>query len=469
MQTPRVLLRPAGVAGSSGPAAVELARECGLVLDPWQELGLEVGMAERADGSWAATEFAEIASRQNGKNVKVEARELYGATVLDEWIIHTAHLFKTTRESYLRLLSLIESNRDVRDCLIYNVASPASGYEMRFRGGGRVQFIARSRSSGRGLTGDLLVFDEAQDLDDDAQGALLPTISARPGAQSWYLGSAPDQTSTVFHRIRKRGRAGTDERLAFLEFSADPDADLDNREAWAQANPGLGYRITEEAIESERLAMSDEMFARERLSISPDIAKGGGIIDEADWLKCFEEKSGPVGQVAFAFDVSPSRDHGAFAVAGKSGLSTPGRDRTHVEVVDYRPGTDWLVARAKELHGKWGGLLAVAKASPAASLIPDLKAAGVPILEISTEDHAQACGEFYDEVAEHTLCHLGQRELDHAVEGAARKYYGDAWLWARRQSSVDISPLVAATLAKRAFGQVPPAAAAFTDLADFEE
>jgi hypothetical protein len=46
-----------------------------------------------------------------------------------------------------------------------------------------------------------------------------------------------------------------------------------------------------------------------------------------------------------------------------------------------------------------------------------------------------------------TLRHLGQEELDAAVEGAAKRPMGDAWLWSRKNSTVDISPLVGCTLA----------------------
>jgi hypothetical protein len=38
-------------------------------------------------------------------------------------------------------------------------------------------------------------------------------------------------------------------------------------------------------------------------------------------------------------------------------------------------------------------------------------------------------------------------DLDDAVAGARKRSSGDAWAWARRDQSVDVSPLVAVTLA----------------------
>lgn len=450
VQTPRVLLLPKGRAASAGPEAVELSAKCGLVLDEWQALGLDVAMSERPDGEWAASEVGLIASRQNGKNGIVEAREVFGLTILHEWIIHTSHLFKTTRESYIRLLGWIEAHPDVKDCLESAVASPASGYEMKFRGGGRITFIARSRSSGRGLTGDLLIFDEAQDLNDDAQGALLPTISARPGAQAWYLGSAPNLGSTVFHRIRKRGRRGEDERLAYLEFSADPDADLDDPQAWAAANPALGIRITADAIQSERLSMTDEMFAAERLSISPDLPDFGGIFTADSWQSVCEKDAKSSGEV-FAFDVNPERTAAAIVNVG---------DGPVVEVVNYQPGVGWLAARVVELHEKYGKRFAFDENGPAGSFADELERRGVPLVPLDTADLVRASAGFFDGVTDATFKVRQNDDFDRAVSGASKRTVGDAWAWGRKSSDTDISILVAASVALWVFCAPEPEMAA---------
>jgi hypothetical protein len=55
---------------------------------------------------------------------------------------------------------------------------------------------------------------------------------------------------------------------------------------------------------------------------------------------------------------------------------------------------------------------------------------------------------FVDKVDEEpSLRHLGQPELALAVDGARKRKVGEAWLWHRRDTSVDISPLQALTLA----------------------
>jgi hypothetical protein len=99
------------------------------------------------------------------------------------------------------------------------------------------------------------------------------------------------------------------------------------------------------------------------------------------------------------------------------------------------------------VQSRWHGEFAVAKGSPAWSLETELTDAEVDLVPVSTQEHAQGCGDFFDAVMDGQLRHLGQAELDAAVAGADRKFYGDSWLWSRRTSNADISPLVAVTLA----------------------
>jgi hypothetical protein len=61
----------------------------------------------------------------------------------------------------------------------------------------------------------------------------------------------------------------------------------------------------------------------------------------------------------------------------------------------------------------------------------------------------------YDAVAQRTLRHLGQPELSDAIAGGVKRPLGDLWAWSRKSSAVDISPLVAATLALWGASTVP--------------
>lgn len=78
--------------------------------------------------------------------------------------------------------------------------------------------------------------------------------------------------------------------------------------------------------------------------------------------------------------------------------------------------------------------------------------ARVEVVQPKVREIAQAVGQFYDAVADKSLSHIDQAPLAVALAGAQKRPLGDAWAWARRGVNVDISPLVAATLAKWGLG-----------------
>ena len=154
----------------------------------------------------------------------------------------------------------------------------------------RLRFVARSSGSGRGFTSDLVILDEAYKLGDQEMSALLPTLTARPDPQVWYTSTAGNPGSVQLGRVRRRGLAGGDGSLAFLEWSVDENGyDPADPAEWARANPGMHTgRITADYIERERAALGPEAFARERLSIGDYPVDGGSweTISADAWDAC---------------------------------------------------------------------------------------------------------------------------------------------------------------------------------------
>ncbi|MCX5584273.1 terminase [Streptomyces erythrochromogenes] len=460
-QRPRLYVAPPFLS-SSGQEAVELAALAGLQLDPWQQHILDVGLGERADGRWAAFEVAVNVPRQNGKGGVIEARELAGLFLLGEQLIlHSAHEFKTAIEAFRRVTALV-TNSDYLRKRVARVRRTTGEESIELLSGQRLRFLARSGGSGRGFSGDCNILDEAMILGDEAMGALLPTMSARPNPQIWYLGSAGiGGPSVQLARLRERAigsmEGGTaDPSLAYFEWSVEPHLpecpadcaahdDAGDPASWARANPAMGIRISEEHVERERLSMSSQVFARERLGAGDypsDSANTWSVIGQDAWRALTDGESKPSDPVAFAIDMTPERSHAAICVAGSSGAAV------HVEVVDHRPGMGWIVDRAVDLQERWGPCAWVVDGGgPAGALIPDLERAGLKVTVPKVRDIAQACGQFYDAVTEQTLVHLDQAPLAAALAGARKRDLGEAWAWARRGVSVDISPLVAVTLA----------------------
>lgn len=438
----------------------------GLILDPWQQFVIVNVLGERPDGKWSAFEVGLEVSRQNGKGGVLEARELAGLFLFGErLIIHSAHEFPTSLEAFYRMLELLESCPDF-DRRVKRVLRSHGEEGITLKGGQRLRYRTRTGGGARGFSGDCVIFDEAMDIPDRMHSALFPTLSARPNPQIFYTGSAVDQESMpngrVFAKVRERGIRGDDPRLAYFGYGADfdhPDAvdpvSAVDPELWAQTNPALEIRIPEEYVAAEQRSMSPRGFAVERLGVGdwpdPEDRSDRKISDEA-WLACMDRKSKPTDPVCFAFDVTPDRKAAAICVAGRRRDSI-----AHVEVVEVKQSTGWVAQRLVELVARHNPLGVMwSEGSPAASLLPALEDAGVQTTPVRPSDHAKACGVLYDAVEQTAVRHLGTTELAIAVKGAVAKPVGDAWVWSRKSSRVNIAPLVGCTLALWGLLTVPP-------------
>jgi hypothetical protein len=480
-----------------GDLAIDLARTAGLELDPWQQDSINVMCSVDADGKWLCFEHAEIVSRQNGKGAILEARVLAGFLLFgEELIIWTAHQYKTAMELFLRvqrLLRNLEKAGEIPAGLVKTTyTNGEQGFE-RTDTGARIKFIARSKDSGRGFSGDLVIIDEAYAYTLLMQEALMPTMSARPNPQICYASSPPlsGDTGEVLYALRERGEASLRARLhaagdhsrcnklvecMLLDLSRDvddslvwrdwgfageleqlDDIDLDDEALWPLANPGWGLRLTLAFTRKERRGMSREGFARERLGIWPRKVTGGaGAIDADLWRRLAAPGSERPEDVAFALHVNLMRTHAAIAYAGRraDGL-------IQVGIVDYRPGVSWVLNRIVTLKERWNPI-AVGVDTRSENLLLDLGKAGITGPEDNDEpvrgdlalpgpaDVAAAFGLVVDMCRREELRHLDEQPLNVAVEGAGTRPLAGGLAWDHK-SSVEVSPLVAATLALWAY------------------
>jgi hypothetical protein len=416
-----------------------------------------------------------ILARQNGKNVVFEARELGGLFLLGErLILHTAHQYKTAIEAFRRIDEIL-ANYDWFRRKVKRVTRTNGEEGIELINGARLRFIARSKASGRGFTGDCIILDEAYELGDDEMSALLPTLSARPNPQLWYGSSAGMQTSVqlarVWRRIRRAAASGVaDPSLAGFEWAADlctvfcrRDCDAHDRigdpAVWAKTNPALGAHhangtgLTAGFIGNELAAMEPAAFGRERLSVGDypsDAAERWAVISEGIWRSRLDERSRSGNPVAFAVEVGPDRRTSAI---GTAGLRADGR--LHVEVLEHLPGTDWVPGRIAELARKWRPCAIVMDpGSHAGALTEPVEQLGAEVAKpFTARDAAAACSQIYDAITQDDLRHMGQGMLTAALAGAKTRRLGDAWAWDRVNAVVDISPLTAVTLAAWGFNK----------------
>ena len=424
----------------------DLSASFGVVLDEWQEVVLQAAMGERADGTWATPQVAVSAPRQNGKSQIIVARALAGLLLFDEkTIIVSAQQQDTAREVFAKIVDILEDHAALRS-RVDTIGKALNREYIRFKSGQTIRFKARSAGSGRGFSCDCLLLDEAQILSRAAWGAILPTMAARPNPQAWLLGTPPTELDDgdVFGRFREIGTRKSSPRVAYLEWSAEVGDDFDDPKVWAKANPALGVRLTLERIADERATMSDRQFGMERLGMW-DAGETRSVIDDVTWASLMDPQSQPSGLVSVAVDMAPE---GTTTSVGVAAARADGR--WHVELVEHRAGSGWVVERVAQIVERHAtGPVVVDGASPAVALVEPLRARGVVVTVTGARGMGQACGSFYRLVMEDGVRHLGQPQVASAVSLARKRPIGSEglWGWGRAISGADIGPVVALTLA----------------------
>lgn len=471
-QRPRWAKLPPRAVSSAGSEAVDLAASAGLILDDWQAWWLEQALSEAPDGNWAARENVLICGRQSGKNVILAAMELAALDLLAEpLIIHSAHEVPTALNHFQFMLGVIQGTPDL-ERKIQRVSYTNGRESIEFRNGSLLQFRARGKNSGRGLTAHRIVFDEAFRIPPESMGAMVPTLRAVPNVQIVYASSAPKADSTVLHSLIRRGRADDpDDRLFYAEWGNPKGTAMDDVEAWYQANPALGLgRVTEEALHDEyrTLVAGGDVeliaeFSREAVGIAEDpigTARDPKIAPSA-WSACPRRSSAPAGRIVVGWDVDIDGSSASIAVAGGN-IGDP-----YVELVEHRNGVGWLAGRLVELVERHDPIAvgfnnAGPSAAQASAVLEAFKAAGISadvLAPLGTSDYAAACGGLFVDIAEGrlTVADVKPGPLDLAVGDVSDRRVGEGWAWDRRSATVPISPLVAVTVARALLPTEAPA------------
>jgi hypothetical protein len=483
-----------------GGEAIALYQSAGSQLDEWQRLGVNVIMALGRGRAWNTFENGVIVSRQNGKGEVLITLELAWLILLNEKLItHSAHLFETTREHFLKIQAIlvntahllkrvddIREGRGSEEIIMKARPCPRAGCCPAGKHRARLKFMSRKGGAGRGFTGGKLVLDEAMYLDADMMAAGLPMMSTRPDAQVVYAGSAGMKHSTQLALVRKRGLAQEDgisllmweaEQARYDEYdrlvSGDDPSDPRTH---AKVNPTYGIRISAESVEREAKAFGgyDSMaFATERLGIGDypeDETERWEIFPKTQWRDAEDRES-----------VLPDDGRArAIGIANDKGITTLTicgyrlDSRQHVEVIARHRGTAWvldkLLGKSEEPHPTYGRLdLWERLGRPYLLCLRNDEATEVgeklarlllpkqmpddqkrrPFVSFPTEgEYAAGCASFAEAVRTGRLAHIGQASLTAAVAGASKRLNTEGgWRW-NRDVTTEQAPAVSATLAK---------------------
>lgn len=451
----RHLVLPSGLVTTEWPDIEKRTGLMGVRFDQWQQDLVRGALGKRKSGKYGATVGGCVWSlpRQVGKTFTVGAMLFALASLRPGLLIlWTAHHTRTSDETF-KSMQAFARRRRVKP-YVDRVLTGAGTQAVVFRNGSRILFGARDLGFGLGFAAvDVIVFDEAQRLTDQTRMDMVPAAnrSHNPaGALLFYIGTPlrPTDKGDGFATLRTGALEGDDD-VFFVELSADPDADPDDREQWKKANPSFPTHTPVESMLRMRKHLgSDEAWMREALGVWDEI-KTRSVIDEQTWGLVADPASMPVERLTLAIDVNPDRSSASVSLAG---LRADGI--WHAELDDHRKGADWTIGLVKQLAGK--NALHAVVVDELAGLTERrrngrhyLKGSEVEVTLAAAEgrDMAKAWAGFYDAVTSATMRHTDQPQVNVALSQAGTRDLQGGKALSKKHSTSDITPLTSMTLA----------------------
>lgn len=311
----------------------------------------------------------------------------------------------------------------------------------------------------QGINPHLVLFDEVHlQKSDDAWSGMQFAGAAREDALLFGITSPGYDLNSMAHTMYTGIKAGNSEMYGVIFEPSDPAADIDDREAWKQANPCYDRPGFAEALEYDRKTLPEHEFRRFRLG--QWTATSEAWLPAGAWDSCrpaAPSLPGPGTRVVLGFDGSFSGDSTALVAA------TLDTEVPHIFVVGVwenpgKPG--WRVPRG-EVE------VAIAKAfefykvqaiycdppywqreiSEWAATYGDRR-----VLEFPTgspQRIAPLCTMFYSGVMERTLTHDGNPALARHLNNCVVKptMHGDVVTKQDKDSPAKIDLAIAAILA----------------------
>jgi phage terminase large subunit-like protein len=384
-----------------------------------------------------------LISRQNGKTFLARMLIL---THLLKWntdVLIMSSNRSMALETFRQVANSLENNDHFKG-MVKQIRHANGTESIEMLSGARLDVVAATRdgSRGRSING-LLYIDEVREISEEGYRAAMPVTRAHANATVLLTSNAGDAFSTVLNQLRERALDNPPKSFGFYEYSAPQYCKIDDRAAWAQANPALGYTITEAAIEEAIATSPIENTRTETLCQWIDSLSSPwphGVLEETSNS---ELQIPPGGYTVFGFDVSPSRRNASLVAGqimpdGKIGVGILQTWESAVSVDDLK-----IAADIKAWSDQYRPRQICYDKYTTQSIADKLSNAGCMVQDISGQQFYQACGDLLDGLVNHRVVHNGQANLMQQMNNCAAKVNDSAWRIVKRKSAGDVSAPIA--------------------------
>ena len=422
-------LRPLNRKTSRGYEVADFAEMIGEPLLPWQRWAAIHALELLPGGEYRFRTVLILVARQNGKSSLKRTVSLW-RLYMDgaQLVLGAAQDVSQAREQWNYCISTINGCPDLT-AELESVRNVNGDEWFRITGGGRYKITASNDKAGRGLSVDELNIDELRTQTDwKAWAALSKTTLARSHAQTWAMSNMGGPEAVVLNQLREVALAGTDPSIGIFEWSGTPECELDDWESIRQANPGLGFTVSERALQTSIATEPPAIIRSEILCQQVDQLDGAFSLES--WNSC-ADASGTLerhrNRVAACFDIAPDGKHATLVAAA----ALPD-GRVRVEVAAAWPSTDEARAELPALLDRMRPqALGWYPAGPAAAMATTLRRRAGSA-ELTGGKVGEACQELADLIRALRVVHPGDPLLDAHIKSADKLYSGDGWRLTRK-------------------------------------
>jgi phage terminase large subunit-like protein len=406
---------------------------------PWQEYVLKDMLTVDTKGKWIRKTNLLLIARQNGKTHLARMLILAHLIKWETNVLIMSSNRSMALDTFRQVTDILENNDHLKG-FVKQIRYANGTESIEMLNGTRLDVVAATRDGSRGRSvNGLLFIDEVREITEEGFRAATPVTRAHPNSHTLLCSNAGDAFSTVLNDLRERAISYPPKSFGFYEYSAPQYCKIDDRNAWAMANPSLGYTITEDAIEEAIATSPIENTRTETLCQWIDSLSSPwphGILEETS-DSTLEMTAGAY--TVFGFDVSPSRRNGSLVAGqilpdGRIGIGILETYSSQVAIDELK-----MAASIKGWADIYKPRLVCFDKYATQTIADRLSQSGVMVEDVSGQQFYKACGDLLEGLVNHRVVHNGQAELIQQMNNCAAKVNDSAWRIIKRKSAGDIS------------------------------
>jgi phage terminase large subunit-like protein len=413
---------------------------------PWQEFILKDMLTVDKKGLWIRKTNLLLIARQNGKTHLARMLILAHLVKWNTNVLMMSSNRSMALDTFRQVAMLLENNDHLKG-FVKQIRYANGTESIEMLSGARLDVVAATRDGSRGRSvNGLLFIDEVREINEEAFRAATPTTRAHPNSHTLLTSNAGDAFSTVLNDLRERALSYPPKTFGFYEYSAPQYCKINDKAAWAMANPSMGYTITAEAIEESIATSPIETTRTETLCQWIDSLQSPWPHGVLEATSDSELIMNPGALTIFGFDVSPSRRNASLVAGqilpdGRIGFGIIDQWESQVAVDDLK-----IAAAIKGYADIYKPRLVCYDKYTTQSISDRLSNAGVMVEDVSGQKFYQACGDLLDGLVNGRVVHSGQAELVAQFNNCAAKVNDTAWRIVKRKSAGDVSAPIAVAM-----------------------